>query len=229
MTEAEWLACTDPAPVLGFLRGKASDRKLRLFACACCRHIWQYMPDERGRNAVEVAERLADSMATNAERRAAALAAGAVDLGRGGAASCAVAVSAMHAAERASANAAYIFGSATSTEPYRRRGANNPAYQPAFTRASNKERVAQILLVREVFGNLFHPVVADPVWLAWNGGTVVKLAQAIYSERAFDRLPVLADALEEAGAHNTEILAHCRGLGPHVLGCWCLDLLLGKT
>jgi hypothetical protein len=64
--------------------------------------------------------------------------------------------------------------------------------------------------------------------LTWNDGIVIKLAQAIYEERAFDRLPILADALEEAGCSDTEILAHCRGPGPHVRGCWVVDLLLGK-
>jgi hypothetical protein len=58
---------------------------------------------------------------------------------------------------------------------------------------------------------------------------VVKLAQAIYDDRAFDRLPILADALEDAGCHDAGILAHCRGPGPHVKGCWVVDLLLGKT
>jgi hypothetical protein len=54
------------------------------------------------------------------------------------------------------------------------------------------------------------------------------LASAVYTERAFDRLPVLADALEEAGCVDADILSHLRGAGPHALGCWCLDLLLGK-
>jgi hypothetical protein len=57
---------------------------------------------------------------------------------------------------------------------------------------------------------------------------VVRLAQGIYEDRAFDRLPVLADALEEAGCDNAEILSHCRGPGPHVRGCWAVDLSLGK-
>jgi hypothetical protein len=68
----------------------------------------------------------------------------------------------------------------------------------------------------------------DPSWLAWNDRTVVKLAQAIYNEKAFDRLPILADALEDAACSDVDILAHCRGPGPHVRGCWVVDLLLGK-
>jgi hypothetical protein len=67
-----------------------------------------------------------------------------------------------------------------------------------------------------------------PEWLAWNGGTVPALARAIYAERAFDRLPILADALEEAGCTDAALLAHCRGPGPHVRGCWAIDLILGR-
>jgi hypothetical protein len=70
--------------------------------------------------------------------------------------------------------------------------------------------------------------VVDPAWLAWNGGTVVKLAEAIYAGRAFDRMPILADALEEAGCADANFLDHCREPGPHALGCWIVDLLLGK-
>jgi hypothetical protein len=71
------------------------------------------------------------------------------------------------------------------------------------------------------------PIPSAPV-LAWNNATVRKLAQSIYEERRFQDLPVLADALEEAGFTNADILAHCRGAGPHFLGCWVVDLLLGK-
>src|SRR5215470_16408408 len=64
MTETEWLACTDPLPMLYFLRGRASDRKLRLFACACCRRFWNLFTDKRAWKAIEFAERYADGLAT---------------------------------------------------------------------------------------------------------------------------------------------------------------------
>ncbi len=83
-------------------------------------------------------------------------------------------------------------------------------------------------LLRDIFGNPFRPAIADPVWLAWEDGTVPALAQSIYDERAFDRLPILSDALEEAGCTNTDILGHCRQPGQHVPGCWVVDLVLGK-
>jgi hypothetical protein len=79
--------------------------------------------------------------------------------------------------------------------------------------------------VRDIFGNPFRPITLDPSWLT---ATVTSLAQAIYEERAFDRLPVLADALEDAGCANAEILSHCRQPGEHVRGCWVVDLILSK-
>jgi hypothetical protein len=80
-------------------------------------------------------------------------------------------------------------------------------------------------LLRDVIGNPFRPVTVDPAWLM---STVRALAAVIYADRAFDRLPILADAIEDAGCDSADILAHCRGDGPHVRGCWVVDLLLGK-
>jgi hypothetical protein len=84
-------------------------------------------------------------------------------------------------------------------------------------------------ILQDILGNPFRPVTTKPAWLIWNDGTVVKIAQAIYDERAFNRMPILADALEDAGCDNDDIITHCRIEGPHVKGCWVVDLLLGKV
>jgi hypothetical protein len=90
-----------------------------------------------------------------------------------------------------------------------------------------KQAIAR--LIREVFGFPFGPVMTIAAsTLAWSDGTIPKLAQTVYDERDFDHLPILADALEEAGCDNADLLAHLRGPGPHVRGCWALDLILGK-
>ena len=80
-------------------------------------------------------------------------------------------------------------------------------------------------LIRCIFGNPFRPVTLDP---SWRTSTVVALAEGIYADRAFERLPILADALQDAGCGNEDVLAHCRSDGPHARGCWVVDLLLGK-
>jgi hypothetical protein len=88
------------------------------------------------------------------------------------------------------------------------------------------EWCAQAALLRDLFGNPFgRPPVVAPAWLIWDGGVVYRLAQGIYAERAFDRLPVLGDALEEAGCTDEDILNHCRQAREHVRGCWLVDLL----
>ena len=79
--------------------------------------------------------------------------------------------------------------------------------------------------LRDIFGNPFRPVSLD---LRWLSSTVLDLARTIYDERAFDRLPILADALMDAGCDSDEIINHCRSEGPHVRGCWVVDLLTGR-
>lgn len=98
-----------------------------------------------------------------------------------------------------------------------------------------QELAFQSRLFRCVSGNPFRPVTIDQSWIAWNDGTIAKLAQGIYDDRELPsghldagRLAILADALEEAGCTDQDILLHCRGPGPHVRGCWVIDLLLGK-
>jgi hypothetical protein len=84
-------------------------------------------------------------------------------------------------------------------------------------------------MVRDLVGNPFRPSTLDPAWVGWDGGTVRRLARGIYESRQFELMPVLADALEEAGCQDPELVGHCRGPGPHVLGCWALDQLLEKV
>ncbi len=91
------------------------------------------------------------------------------------------------------------------------------------------EERQQAALLRDIFGPLpFRRVVIDPAWLHWNNGTVSALARRIYDERAFHDLPILADALEDAGCSDEDLLGHCLGEGHHVPGCWVVDLVLGK-
>ena len=87
------------------------------------------------------------------------------------------------------------------------------------------ELAKQAAFIRDIFGNPFHSHILES---AHQTATVIALAEAIYADRAFDRLPILADALEDAGCENIDILKHCREPGEHVRGCWVIDLLLGK-
>ena len=80
-------------------------------------------------------------------------------------------------------------------------------------------------LLNEISSSQANPVTFDP---RWRTSDVVGLARAIYDDRAFERMPILSDALMDAGCENEEIIGHCRGDGPHVRGCWVVDLILGK-
>src|SRR5262249_13726632 len=92
--------------------------------------------------------------------------------------------------------------------------------------AEDDEESAQSDLVRCVFGNPFRPVAVDAAWLT---STVVALAKQMYESRDFSPMPILADALQDAGCDGEDILSHCRVPGPHVRGCWVVDLVLGKA
>jgi hypothetical protein len=243
VTEVEWLAETDPERMLGPLRGKVSERKLRLFAAACCRRAaflvdaWAYdfRRDDYWR-ALATAERFADGASSAAELDQAQSGADDstfinqdlefADLGHG--------VDPFR--DVASADPAVVadirqqililvreFGAdPNETGPRRRHDAEERA-----------ERAAQAGLLRDLLGNPFRRVAVSP---AWQTPQVVALTQAAYDQRELPsgtlapaRLAVLADALEEAGCAAADLLGHLRGPGPHVRGCWALDLLLGKA
>jgi hypothetical protein len=107
----------------------------------------------------------------------------------------------------------------------------HPSFQ-AWSQAWQSELQAlqakQADLMRCVYGNPYRPVAIAPEWPRWKDGTVRNIAQDIYDERAFDRLPILADALEEAGCANRDVLNHCRSDAAHARGCWVVDLILNK-
>jgi hypothetical protein len=100
----------------------------------------------------------------------------------------------------------------------------------AWDREYAAARAGPCVLLRDIFGLLpFRPATFDFSWLAYNDGTVVKMAHSIYPDRAFDRMPILGDALEESGCQDADILAHCRQPGSHVRGCWVVDSLTGRA
>lgn len=229
MTEAEWLTGADPEPMLRFLKGKVSDRKLRLFAVACCRHIGHLIRDERSRAAVEMSEHYADGLVDQEALQAAHAAAAAAE-------------------EKAFAAMFFEDGEERDEGPAREAAAL-VAQQPllAFRVASEaqaacvwtarrtleqmqaakvKEKKFQCELLRDIFGNPFRPVTVDAVWLT---SEVRTLARHIYHDRDFRRMPELAEALQAANCNESYILEHCLQEIEHVRGCYVLDLLLDKS
>jgi hypothetical protein len=265
MTKAEWLACTDPTPVLELLRGKASERRLRLFNVVCCRRVWDRLVNERSRRAVEIIEQHIEGQATDEQmqsaeaeaeqayrslkeqvlasfvgselaHRASQMPRGLFDLTNRQTAldahnaadddPIALTASAVWTATSLAADfveAGYsLLDSAINTANQ----ASDPAPNP------QAEKAAQAGILRDIFGNPLRPIALAP---AWRTPTVAGLAQTAYDNRLLpagtldtDRLAILADALEEAGCTNADMLNHLRGPGPHVLGCWAVDLILGK-
>ena len=218
MTEAEWLACDNAVQMLAFLRetNNLDERRNRLSGVALCRRVWHLLTDPRSRDAVEVAERWADREATPEELDAAFEAAFDVfaayreqggEVAPGWAACAAADISHPDEAAEAVARAAAHAG-------------------------GEGEATAQAGIMKCVFGNPFRRLTVDAGWLT---PTVANLAPVTYEERALpsgeldpQRLAVLADALEDAGCADPGLLGHLRSPGPHVRGCWALDLVLGK-
>jgi hypothetical protein len=253
MTEAEWLTCTDPVPMLAFLQKRiitlvdelpseeerqaarkflceSLPRKLVLFACACCREIWQAVKDPRSRKALELAEQTIDQpviedQLLHTEIAAAYDARNAIEHKIGD-------DSRETHIHRVAANA--CLEAVWSTRGFARSVAA-AAHESADVAAWIGQSI-DFLQARAKQAQFLHCIVRNPFRLVTqrskciplNGEKTATLAQAIYDDRAFERMPELADALAEAGCSNPDILSHCRGPGPHVRGCWVVDLVLGK-
>jgi hypothetical protein len=218
MTEAEWLASSDPVPMLAYLlerenrRGRhLSIRRRRLFCCAFLRRFWPHLCHDFSRQAVAVAEELADGSRFDEE------------------------------VSEALASARCVVKTLITQHDYRER---LWAAQRAVGILESDLGLSALgwflhdssggsSLAREVFGNPFSPPLFDP---DWRTADVRALSAAAYEERLLPsghldsiRLSVLADALEDAGCRDVDLLSHLRSPGPHVRGCWALDLVLGKS
>jgi hypothetical protein len=214
MTETEWLNGTELAPMLEYLRIGVSSRKLRLFGCSCFRTIWDELKVDGVRRMVEQAEDLVDR--TDAVSTTSMFF------------SCWKAVAGMFRASLSEGLYASLCGLISQNLTM-----GVVSYLVQRTRFASDlpgEEVdrTRLAMLRDILGNPFRPATVDKRWLTWNEETVSKIATAVYAERAFDRLPILADALEDAGCDDADLLDHLRGPGPHVRGCWALDLVLGK-
>jgi hypothetical protein len=221
MTEQQWQTSDRPTEMLTYLRDWASPRKLRLFGVACCYRIWQYMSSAVSRNTLEIAERFADGLVSAEDLRRAHEAARAEALRIDAAVDGADA--AMDVALADAADAA-VFSSGHVVNAVYERMFMDKQVQPG-TRADYQELAVHAHLLRVIFGNPFRPVT---IALAWRTPTVLSQAEAINAEKAFERLPMLADALVHVGCADAHVLNHCGGPGPHVRGCWVIDALLGK-
>ncbi len=247
MSEDDWSACTDPQLMLMLLRsrGLATERKLRLFACGCCRRIWDRFPHPFNRDLVVEVEDHPDGRFEDEDLQAAARASSSVEtecrgrpaywvakaLGRGfykmtafeSAALVACKAMALDDQEYGHRVEVGFFWSVPRGTVADREDVSLPAPVPA---AVQVEATAQAGLLREVFGNPFRPVNFEG---EWRTEAVVALARGMYESRDFTVMPVLADALEDAGCTNNDILSHCRSDGPHVRGCFVVDAVLGNT
>jgi hypothetical protein len=220
VNEQRWLRARKPQPMLAYIgkREWGTPRQDRLFAAACCRRIIHLMPSKAIRSGIEIAEEFADGKASQRRLFNAFERAGKAHAQRdktdptGAKAFAALAVHFSCSFEigydlTELLDAVY---SATVCDP------DNPEEEDRY----------QVQLIRDIYGNPFRPVAFQP---DWRTSTTVGLAQSLYESRDFDRVPILADALEEAGCDSPDVLAHCRADAPHVRGCWVMDLVLGKA
>jgi hypothetical protein len=211
MTHEEWLASTDPEAIWR-LYPPMSDRKVRLWVSGCCR----IMLNPRARTPwyeryanwfapaqwlpnLEAAEDYADGLIDQQALRERR------DLKSGGPHNVLKTVAGIKSFSHA--------------EAIRRVGRCSGEF-------GSPSRAEMRGLIRDVFGNPFRPAALDA---AWRTSPTVGLARSMYESRNFGTMPILADALEEAGCNNPDMLTHCREPGNHVRGCWVVDLVLGKS
>jgi len=224
MTAEEW--ATNDSFLMGISAANAviTDRKIRLFVVECLRKYRSLVPDAATRAVLDSLERFADDALKYHEVEAAI---GSLEMWNQG--------SSPHEPVMRAATACCGNWSGSAREyrlaieslidaHVRLRGYHRG--HPWESSARQEVQLDFFNLLRCIVGNPFRPVAFAP---SWQTETAVSLATGIYTERAFDRLPILADALEEAGCDNADVLSHCRGPGPHARGCWVVDGVVGKV
>jgi hypothetical protein len=226
MTEADWMSCTDSTLMLEVFGGTRLHPKLRRFAVECCRRVRHLLVVEEFRAAAQAGEAFADDP-RNLRSTIKAMAEAASRGWRRRRQFAATATSQeLHAAEAAIATCGPTDWHAAFNAM---RAAARAVNASDPDRCDPAELRHQAGLLRCIFGPLpFDPIALTPAVLRWNGGIVVRLAQSIHEEGVFDGLPVLADALEESGCTDADLLAHCREPGSHCLGCWAVEAVLGR-
>jgi hypothetical protein len=215
--EQDWLAAVSIHELMQHLPPGAEGRRLRLFACAACRTLNHVLLPE-GQALLAAAEEYADdligrSMLYDAREDASAPKRYART----------PAIESTHLAVLSVA-----WGAAPSYRVQDTQAVTRTVQLVCEARRLagwQKGDVELAVLLRDIFGNPFRPVAFDPTWRT---GTAVELARGMYEAREFAAMPILADALQDAGCDNEDVLTHCRGPGPHVRGCWVVDLVLGK-
>ena len=216
MNPDRWLQRTDAVYMAFPIKELVSDRKFRLFACACARRIWDRLPDPRSRLAVETAERYADGEASLEEMAATYRPAHS-------------AVPHEWRLRHPGQGHPYFLWAATDAAESNGFGAAMSAALDAGWEEHELEfspaQAEMAVLLRDIVGNPFRPVAFNHLWRTPD---IVALARDIYDRRAFDHMPDLADALEAIGCDEREVLDHCRGAGPHARGCWVVDEILGR-
>lgn len=215
MTEKDWLDCTTPGDLLAWLHGRVSDRKLRLFSCACCRLVWDQL-EEKSKKAVLVAEKYVDRQATLPELQTARAEAQSIFDEEPTAPSLAAAT----VAGPLDPEKLILIASCTAIIDNK-----SPA---KVAQVWLERRKLQCDFIREVIGNPFNQQEPGEEILTWADGFVVRVANTIYWENRFDEMEMLAEALAQAGCQNETLMEHAKAKGSHIRGCWLLDMLLKK-
>jgi hypothetical protein len=218
MNEEEWLACESPDRMIRWLREVAGARKLRLFACACCDCVAPLFPERWYCEVVEKARAYADALVSDEAMYRNYLRIKAEVDAKGGGDS---AVKRMFSEARRAA-----YGAAKPDAGEAAWYAATCARDAIKIGHETDDPMIQIAFLRDIFGNPFRPVRFSP---EWRTDTAVSLARQMYGSRDFGAMPILADALQDAGCDSEDVLSHCRDPKQvHVRGCWVVDLVLGK-